>query len=123
VIVIIVSISSVCQELRPVVLSLLHRQIAKNSVIQDNTDDGQIFLPQEHDGQKIKLIIEREFSKNRDFDDYIVAGNNEDPLEIAILKKGDIEQLGLFICGFCPMVFRSEVEKNIHQRVHYFGFG
>jgi hypothetical protein len=123
VIVIIVSISSVCQELRPVVLSLLHRQIAKNSVIQDNTDDGQIFLPQEHDGQKIKLIIEREFTKNRDFDDYIVAGNNEDPLEIAILKKGDIEQLGLFICGFCPMVFRSEVEKNIHQRVHYFGFG
>jgi hypothetical protein len=123
VIVIIVSISSVCQELRPVVLSLLHRQIAKNSVIQDNTDDGQIFLPQEHDGQKIKLIIEREFTKNRDFDDYIVAGNNEDPLEIAILKKGNIEQLGLFICGFCPMVFRSEVEKNIHQRVHYFGFG
>jgi hypothetical protein len=121
--VIVVSVSSVCQELRPVILSFLHRQIAKNSVIQDNTDDGQIFLPEEHDGQKIKQIIESEFTKNRDFDDYIVTRNNEDPLEIAILKKGDIEQLGLFICGFCPMVFRSEVEKNIHQRVHYFGFG
>jgi hypothetical protein len=121
--VIVVSVSSVCQELRPVILSFLHRQIAKNSVIQDNTDDGQIFLPEEHDGQKIKQIIESEFTKNRDFDDYIVTRNNEDPLEIAILKKGDIEQLGLFICGFCAMVFRSEVEKNIHQRVHYFGFG
>lgn len=121
--VIIINVSSVCQELRPVILSLLHKQIAKNSVIEDNTDDGQIFLHEEHDEQKIKLIIEREFTKNRDFVDYIVAGNNEDPFEIAILKKGNIEQLGLFICGFCPMVFRSEVEKNIHQRIHYLGFG
>jgi hypothetical protein len=121
--VIIVSVSSVCQELRPVLLSLLHKQIAKNTDIEENTDGTHIFLPEEQDQQKIKLIIEREFAKNRDFDDYVVAENNEDPLEIAILKKGDIEQLGLFICGFCPMVFRSETEKNIHQRVHYFGFG
>jgi hypothetical protein len=120
---IIVRVSNVCQELRPVIVSLLQKEIIKNSVIEDNTVDGQILLPNEHDEQKIRLIIERQFSKNRDFDDYIVAGNNDDPLEIAILKKGDIEQLGLFICGFCPMVFRSEVEKNIHQRVHYFGFG
>jgi hypothetical protein len=120
---IIVRVSNVCQDLRPVIVSLLQKEITKNSVIEDNTVDGQILLPNEHDEQKIRLIIERQFSKNRDFDDYIVAGNNDDPLEIAILKKGDIEQLGLFICGFCPMVFRSEVEKNIHQRVHYFGFG
>jgi hypothetical protein len=120
---IIVSVSTVCQDLRPVILSLLHKQITKKSHIEDDTGDGQIYLPEEHDDQKIKLIIEREFSKNRDFDGYIVAANNDDPVEIAILKKGDIEQLGLFICGFCPMVFRSEVEKNIHQRVHYFGFG
>jgi hypothetical protein len=120
---IIVRVSNVCQDLRPVIVSLLQKEITKNSVIEDNTVDGQILLSNEHDEQKIRLIIERQFSKNRDFDDYIVAGNNDDPLEIAILKKGDIEQLGLFICGFCPMVFRSEVEKNIHQRVHYFGFG
>ena len=120
---IIVSVSSVCQELRPAILSLLREQIAKNADIEENTDGAHIFLPEEHDEQKIKLTIEREFTKNRDFDNYVVAENIEDPLEIAILKKGDIEQLGLFICGFCPMVFRSETEKNIHQRVHYFGFG
>jgi hypothetical protein len=120
---IIVSVSSVCQELRPVILSLLHKQNAKNSIIENNTDDGQIFLPEKHNEQEVKSIIERELTKNRDFDDYIVVGNNDDPLELAILKKGDIEQLGLFICGFCPMVFRSDVEKSIHQRVHYLGFG
>jgi hypothetical protein len=85
--VIIVRVSNVCQELRLVILSLLEKEIAKNSVIEDNTVDGQIFLPEEVDNQKIKLIIWREFSKNRDFDDYIVAGNDNDPHEIAILKN------------------------------------
>lgn len=121
---IIVSLSSVCRELRPVILSLLYGRIAKDNVIEDNADEGQLYiLAEEDDEKKIKLIIQREFMQNRDFDDYVVTGNNDNPAEIAVLKKGDIEQLGLFICGFCPMIFQSEVEKNIHQRIHYFGFG
>lgn len=80
-------------------------------------------LPKEHDSEKIKSLIETEFRENRDFNDYIVAENNEDEHEIAILKKGDIQQIGLFLCSFCPMIFGSETEKNIHQRIHYFGFG
>jgi len=121
---IIVSLSSVCRELRPVILSLLYGRIAKDNVIEDNADEGQLYiLAEEDDEKKIKLLIQREFMQNRDFDDYVVTGNNDNPAEIAVLKKGDIEQLGLFICGFCPMIFQSEVEKNIHQRIHYFGFG
>ena len=121
---IIVSLSSVCRELRPVILSFLYGRIAKDNVIEDNADEGQLYiLAEEDDEKKIKLIIQKEFMQNRDFDDYVVTGNNDNPAEIAVLKKGDIEQLGLFICGFCPMIFQSEVEKNIHQRIHYFGFG
>ena len=118
------SLSSVCRELRPVILSLLYERIERDNVIEDNADEGQLYiLAGEDDEKKIKLIIQREFMQNRDFDDYVVTGNNDNPAEIAVLKKGDIEQLGLLICGFCPMIFQSEAEKNIHQRIHYFGFG
>ena len=85
--VIVVRVSSVCHQQPPVFLSLLQKEIAKNSIIEDNTVDEQIFLLEELDKQEIKLIIWREFSKNRDFDHYIVAGNDDDPHEIAILKN------------------------------------
>lgn len=121
---IIISLSRVCRELRPVILSFLYGRIAKDHIIEVNTDEGQICIRlEEDDEKKIKLIIESEFTQNRDFEDYVITGNKDNPAEIDILKKGDLEQLGLFICGFCPMIFQSEVEKIIHQRIHYFGFG
>ena len=52
-----------------------------------------------------------------------MAESTEDPMLLAVLKEGDIEQLGLYLCGYCATVFRNEVERNLHQRVHYFGFG
>jgi hypothetical protein len=110
--------------LRPALLSLLHREISKVSVIEDNAGEEQIrILAENEDVSKFKNIIEIEFTRNRDFDEYLVTCNDDNSSEIDILKKGDLEQLGLFICGFCPMIFQSEVEKIIHQRVHYFGFG
>jgi hypothetical protein len=121
---IIINLSRVCKELRPVIVSILYGRIAKDNVIEDNADEGQIcILAEEDDKKKITLIIESEFTQNRDFDDYVITGNNDNPAEIDILKKGDLEQLGLFICSFCPMICQSEVEKIIHQRIHYFGFG
>lgn len=115
---IIVNLSSACQELRPLVLSMLKKQVAGR--IEERSGEGQIVLDDEQDGKKVRLLME-EFLGTRD--DYVVAENSEDPSEIAVLKKGDIQQLGLFICGYCPMVLKSEIERSIHQRVHYFGFG
>ena len=112
--VIIINLSRVCTELRPAILSLLSRQISKVNDIQDNVGEQQIcILAEKADVPKIKNMIEIEFSRNTDFDDYLITCNNDNPSEIDILKKGDLEQLGLFICGFCPMIFQSEVEKNI----------
>jgi hypothetical protein len=118
---IIVNLSNVCQELRPLILSMLRKQIiTSSSRIEERSSEGQIVLDDEQDSHKVRLLVE-EFLGARD--DYVVAENSEDPNEIAVLKKGDIQQLGLFICGYCPMVLKSEIERNIHQRVHYFGFG
>ena len=101
-----------------------------NTIIEDRLDAGQIIVRSKEglDRLKVKLLIEKALDdikniQGKSTEDYLVAENDEDPNEIAILKKGNIEQLGLFICEFCPLVFRSEIEKNIHQRIHYFGFG
>lgn len=67
---------------------------------------------------QVKLAIEKILPEG-----YVVAESTEDPTVLAVLKEGDIEQLGLYLCGYCATVFHNEVERNLHQRVHYFGFG
>ena len=52
--------------------------------------------------------------------EYVIAQDMEKENTIAILKAGDIRQLGILVCDFCGAVFHSEDEKYIHQRAHYF---
>lgn len=54
---------------------------------------------------------------------YVVAESTDEPTTLAVLKEGNIEQLGLYLCGYCATVFHNEVERNLHQRAHFFGFG
>ncbi len=132
---IIIYLSNVCQELLESIQLWLEKSIEEDRVenkgnemiIEDRPDGAQIILDKEEDRPKIKLLLERALYENdksgKNFQKYLVTENDEDRNEIAILKRGDIQQLGLFICEFCPMVLRSEIEKNIHQRIHYVGFG
>jgi hypothetical protein len=99
-----IDISRMCSELRPAILAALGRQ------------DGALVV--EGEISEVKHTIEQVLPK-----DYIVVENAQEPQELAVLRKGDIEQLGLYLCGFCAMVFGSEIERNVHQRSHYFGFG
>jgi Flp pilus assembly CpaF family ATPase len=92
--------------------SILQKQsnIHKNTIILD--DD-------ENDVLRIKQILEDTLASNQ-VNDYMVAENSQQEDEIAILKKGDIEQLDIFICAHCGMLFDSELQRIIHQRIHYF---
>ncbi len=100
-----INVSKACVELRRKILSIFSAEDAGVIVVQ-----GDI--------KGIKKELEEKLP-----DDYLVAENAESPDELAVLKKGDLEQLGLYICSFCASVFRSEIERNVHQRVHLFGFG
>ena len=42
-----------------------------------------------------------------------------DKNEIAILKSGDLEEIGIFICAHCGTPFQSHEQMMIHQRMHY----
>jgi hypothetical protein len=89
---------------------------------QDNDHASRyrrVIIYDENDRQKVKQLLEDILRKNQ-FDDYIVVDNIEEKDEIAVLRKDDLEQLGIFICLHCGTLFASEDERTIHQRMHYF---
>jgi hypothetical protein len=51
--------------------------------------------------------------------EYVIAQDTETENTLAILKDGDMRQLGILICDFCGAAFSSEEEKYIHQRAHF----
>jgi hypothetical protein len=97
--------------------SILQKQSSSNN--NNNNNNDIIILESETDVQKIKEILQYTLTKNR-LNDYIVTENMKEENEIAILKNGDIEQLGIYICSHCGMLFKSDVQRTIHQRIHYF---
>jgi len=107
-----VTISWVCDELRPAVLSALARFDAEQA------EDNRVRVQEVEAGQ-VMAVLQKALAGSG----YVAVENMQDASEIAILKEGDIEQLGLYLCGYSAMVFGNEVERNLHQRVHYFGFG
>lgn len=112
-----VDVSRLSNSLKEIIISgFEHKSILqKESNIHNNT----IVLDNENDVLRIKQILEDTLASNR-LNDYMVAENTQQENEIAILKKGDIEQLDIFICVHCGMLFDSELQRIIHQRIHYF---
>jgi hypothetical protein len=57
--------------------------------------------------------------KKNSINNYIVVQDTEAENTLAILKDGDIKQLGVLVCDFCGAVFHDADEKYIHQKAHY----
>ncbi len=98
--------------------NLILESISRNSPIDQN--GYNIIMQDEPDLKRIKSRIEKLLDEN-DIRDFIVAENTEKENEIAILKKGDIEQLGIYLCTHCGVSFESEIQRIVHQRIHYIG--
>ena len=112
-----VDVSRVSNSLKEIIIGTFeHKSILQK---QSNIHNNTIILEYENDLLSIKQILE-DILKNNLVNDYMVAENTQEENEIAILKKGDIEQLGIFICAHCGMLFDSELQRTIHQRIHYF---
>ena len=99
----------------------LMKSFDENGILegQRDYDKNLIVFNKGYSRQKVKEFLEQELKKNEVYD-YLVSENSEDEREIAILRKGDIEQLGIYPCIHCGMVFGSEEHRTIHGRVHYF---
>jgi uncharacterized ferredoxin-like protein len=79
-----------------------------------------IILNEESNAKMIKSRLE-EILRENNVQDFVVAENTEKENEITLLKKGDLEQLGLYLCTHCGVSFGSEIQRTVHQRIHYFG--
>lgn len=117
-----INLSFLCQELKPVIVDALKIKEVIEGVETSRDVPNIVLLSDETNVDKIKKELQAVLNF-RNMSDYVIAENSEDAQEIAILKKGDLAQLGLFLCGYCATLFSSEVEKNLHERAHYFGFG
>jgi putative ribosome biogenesis GTPase RsgA len=112
-----VDVSRLSDSLKEIIVSIFEQK----SILQrqSNFNKNILVLVNENDVQSIKQILEDTLKSNL-INDYLVAENTKEQNEIAILKRGDIEQLGIFICAHCGMLFESELQRTIHQRIHYF---
>ncbi len=52
--------------------------------------------------------------QNNAIKEYVVVQDTESENTLALLKHGDIEQLGILSCDFCGAAFNSEDEKYIY---------
>lgn len=112
-----VDVSRLSDSLKEIIVSIFEQK----SILQrqSNINNNILVLVNENDVQSIKQILEDTLKSNV-INDYLVAENTKEQNELAILKRGDIEQLGIFICDHCGMLFDSELQRTIHQRIHYF---
>ena len=118
-----IDISNLTNDLRDIILNSLELKYFLNDQLNNNDDNNNkqiIVLPNENNIQKLKQIIQNILTKNCYHNEYIVAENLEEKNEIAILKQGDMEQLGIYICTHCGMSFESQVQRTMHERMHYF---
>ena len=110
-----IDLSYIPSNIQSIILDIVERLIAS----QKESSDKMITLYNERNVEKIKHLIEEEL-KLKNLNDFIISENTHDESEIAVLKKGDIEQLGIYVCMHCGMAFESEMQRTVHQRMHYF---
>jgi hypothetical protein len=97
---------------------IIHKSIDLKYHPDQNED--MIILHNENNTEKIKGRLEEILYQNN-IQDFIVTENTEKENEITLLKKGDLEQLGIYLCTHCGVSFGSEIQRIVHQRIHYFG--
>lgn len=112
-----VDMSHLSVNMRKIILNTIENKFISQKWSNNNNNDI-IILDCETDIQKIKEILQYALTKNR-LNDYIVTENTKEENEIAILKNGDIEQLGIYICSHCGMLFKNDTQRTMHQRIHY----
>ena len=92
----------------------------ENRIIGFANEIGQLYTIQWVNGsfKDFKLFIENILRNN--YDEYMVAEDIESADTLAILKQGDVEQFGMYICSHCGTFFKSIEERTVHERIHYF---
>jgi hypothetical protein len=92
----------------------------KNRIVGFADDTDQLFTVQWVNGtlKDFKLFVESILRNN--YDEYMIAEDAESADTLTILKQGDVEQFGMYVCSHCGTFFKSIEERAVHERIHYF---
>ena len=66
-----------------------------------------------------KIILQDILARNH-LDELMIAEDTEVENTVTILRQGDLEQFGVYLCKHCGTVFKSTDEKVLRERIHYF---
>ena len=69
--------------------------------------------------EELRNFLENTLKKNN-LTQFVIVEDTENENTLAIVKEGDMEQFGMYVCGHCGMIFGSEDERVVHERIHYF---
>lgn len=69
--------------------------------------------------EELKNVLENTLKKN-DLNQFVAVEDTENENTLAIVREGDMEQFSMYVCSHCGMIFGSEEERVIHERIHYF---
>lgn len=112
--------------LRSTILRSLHKRYRitaekKNGNMKSHEDNKNFLIVEYEEGSfdDFKAVLEDILEENH-MEQFEIAVNTEEYNTYSVLKKGDLEQIGLVICDHCGMVFGTYDEKMVHERIHYF---
>jgi hypothetical protein len=92
----------------------------ENRIVGFSDDSDRLYTVQWVSGslKDFKLFIENILRNN--YGEYMVAEDIESADTLTILKQGDVEQFGMYVCSHCGTFFKSIEERTVHERIHYF---
>ena len=65
-------------------------------------------------------IILRDILVRNHMDNFAIAEDTEAENTVPILREGDLQQFGIYVCKHCGTTFKSIDERILHERIHYF---
>jgi hypothetical protein len=111
--------------LRSTILRSLHKRYRitaeKKNGNMKSKDNKNFLIVEYEEGSfdDFKAVLEDILEENH-MEQFEIAVNTEEYNTYSVLKKGDLEQIGIVICDHCGMVFGTYDEKMVHERIHYF---
>jgi len=92
-----------------------------NSALTDQHDPNTIITLdyKKKSLEDFKVILQDILARNH-LDNFTIAEDTEAENTVAILREGDLEQFGIYVCKHCGTTFKSSDERILHERIHYF---
>ena len=112
-------IPTACYSLRQVVMEALGQKNTSELTVDGADNDSIILTLEKFDFKEATRTLEKALLANHLDHDYAIIEHDHYQYDIAILKKVDIEQLGVYVCGICGIILQSEYERDSHQTLDH----